>query len=59
MSQIVGLKIKDTHYAYSKFAAELEVWRGAQEGLNVVIVNPGVIIDIILAVKVVALYSRE
>ena len=35
---------RHTHYAYSKFAAELEVWRGAQEGLNVVIVNPGVII---------------
>ena len=35
---------RHTHYAYSKFAAELEVWRGIQEGLDVVIVNPGVII---------------
>lgn len=30
-------------YALSKYAAEIEVWRGAQEGLPVVIVNPGVI----------------
>lgn len=30
-------------YAISKFGAEMEVWRGFQEGLNVVIVNPGVI----------------
>ena len=35
---------RHTHYAYSKFAAELEIWRGIQEGLDVVIVNPGVII---------------
>ena len=31
-------------YAITKYAAELEVWRGTQEGLNAVIVNPGVII---------------
>lgn len=30
-------------YALSKFGAEMEVWRGTQEGLDVVIVNPGVI----------------
>ena len=30
-------------YAISKYGAEMEVWRGQQEGLNVVIVNPGVI----------------
>src|SRR5690606_140364 len=30
-------------YAISKYAAEMEVWRGFQEGLKVVIVNPGVI----------------
>jgi len=33
-----------TPYAYSKYGAELEVWRGAQEGLDVVIANPGVIL---------------
>lgn len=31
-------------YSISKRYAELEVWRGKQEGLNTVIVNPGVII---------------
>ncbi len=31
-------------YASSKHAAEIEVWRGAIEGLPVVMVNPGVII---------------
>ena len=30
-------------YAISKFGAEQEVWRGSQEGLPVVIVNPGLI----------------
>lgn len=31
-------------YAITKYGAEMEVWRGAQEGLDVVIVNPGVIL---------------
>jgi len=31
-------------YAITKYGAELEVWRGTQEGLHAVIVNPGVII---------------
>ena len=31
-------------YAITKYGAEMEVWRGCQEGLSVVIVNPGVII---------------
>lgn len=31
-------------YAISKFGAEMEIWRGQQEGLNSVIVNPGVIL---------------
>ena len=31
-------------YAISKYGAEMEVWRGFQEGLQVVIVNPGVIL---------------
>ena len=30
-------------YAISKYGAEMEVWRGHQEGLKVAIVNPGVI----------------
>ncbi|MBG6112022.1 nucleoside-diphosphate-sugar epimerase [Flavobacterium sp. CG_23.5] len=31
-------------YAISKYGAEMEVWRGQQEGLQVIIINPGVII---------------
>ena len=31
-------------YAISKYGAEMEVWRGTQEGIPTVIVNPGVII---------------
>lgn len=31
-------------YAISKYGAEMEIWRGQQEGLEVVIVNPGVIL---------------
>lgn len=30
-------------YSISKFASEMEVWRGTQEGLTAVLVNPGVI----------------
>lgn len=33
-----------THYAVSKYHAEMEVWRGIGEGLNAVIVNPSTII---------------
>lgn len=38
-----GFEIKDA-YAVSKYRAEMEVWRGINEGLNAVIVNPSVII---------------
>jgi nucleoside-diphosphate-sugar epimerase len=31
-------------YAISKYGAEMEIWRGQQEGLDVIIVNPGVIL---------------
>ncbi len=31
-------------YAISKYGAEMEIWRGQQEGLDSVIVNPGVIL---------------
>ncbi len=31
-------------YSKSKYYAELEVWRGQEEGLNIVIVNPSVIL---------------
>jgi len=35
---------KNGVYAITKYGAEMEVWRGTQEGLNAVIVNPGVIL---------------
>jgi nucleoside-diphosphate-sugar epimerase len=31
-------------YAITKYGAEMEVWRGAQEGLRILIFNPGVIL---------------
>jgi len=31
-------------YAITKYDAELEVWRGTQEGLNAVIIQPGIIL---------------
>lgn len=38
-------KEEDHHvYAITKYGAEMEVWRGTQEGLDAVIVNPGVIV---------------
>lgn len=37
-------EIARSDYAISKFGAEMEVWRGQQEGLPVAIVNPGVIL---------------
>ena len=33
-----------TAYAISKYHAEMEVWRGAAEGLNVVVVNPSTVL---------------
>lgn len=37
-------ELDNSVYAITKYGAEMEVWRGTQEGLNAVIVNPGVII---------------
>lgn len=34
----------NTHYAKSKFKAELQVWRGMNEGLEAVILNPSTIL---------------
>lgn len=33
-------------YSITKYGAEMEVWRGTQEGLDAVIVNPGVVLGI-------------
>ena len=35
---------KNSVYAMSKYGAEREIWRGMEEGLNAVIVNPSVIL---------------
>ncbi len=40
-----------SYYAISKYGAEMEVWRGQQEGLNTVIVNPGVILGPLFLTK--------
>jgi dihydroflavonol-4-reductase len=37
-------EISHSDYAISKYGAEMEVWRVQQEGLNVIVVNPGVIL---------------
>lgn len=37
-------EVLHSDYAISKYGAEMEVWRGHQEGLQVVIVNPGIIL---------------
>lgn len=39
-----NLETSNYGYAITKHGAEMEVWRGAQEGLPVVVVNPGVIL---------------
>ncbi len=31
-------------YAITKYGAEMEVWRGVQEGLDTIIINPGIIV---------------
>ena len=34
----------NSDYSFTKYRAELEVWRGMEEGLDVAIINPAVII---------------
>ncbi len=37
-------EVDNSVYAITKYGAEMEVWRATQEGLNAVIINPGVIL---------------
>jgi nucleoside-diphosphate-sugar epimerase len=37
-------EVDNNVYAISKYGSEMEVWRGSQEGLDVVIVNPAIIL---------------
>jgi len=34
----------NTHYGITKHLSEMEVWRGSQEGLDVIIINPGFVV---------------
>ncbi len=36
----------NTTYAHSKYLAELEVWRGQEEGLQVAVINPSIILGL-------------
>ena len=36
----------NTDYAKSKYYSELEAWRGKEEGLNVAVINPGIILGV-------------
>ncbi len=36
--------LQNSYYAISKFNSEREIWRGSEEGLGVVIVNPSIIV---------------
>jgi nucleoside-diphosphate-sugar epimerase len=36
-------EVLHSDYSISKYGAEMELWRGQQEGLNVIVVNPGII----------------
>ncbi|MBS7231781.1 NAD-dependent epimerase/dehydratase family protein [Flavobacterium psychroterrae] len=46
-------------YAISKYGAEMEVWRGLQESLDVIILNPGVILGPVPTAKICAQGSAE
>lgn len=37
-------KLDHSNYAISKYISEMEVWRASAEGLNTIIINPGLII---------------
>ena len=39
-----NLELYHSDYAISKYGAEMEIWRGQQEGLETVVLNPGVIL---------------
>lgn len=39
-----NFKFNHSSYACSKYGAEMEVWRGSQEGLNVLVVHPGIVL---------------
>ena len=50
---------KNNGYAITKYGAETEVWRASQEGVDVVIVNPGVILGSGFGIQVQEKCSRK
>ena len=40
-----------SNYAESKFKSELEVWRGVEEGLNAVVINPSIVLGPFMPLK--------
>jgi nucleoside-diphosphate-sugar epimerase len=42
----------NSEYGKSKYLAEMEVWRGMGEGLNVVMVNPVIILEVEIGPRV-------
>lgn len=43
-SHLFNPKFKTSVYGLSKYMSEMEVWRGSEEGLSVVIVNPSLVL---------------
>ncbi len=39
-----NLDAKNSNYAISKYGGEMEAWRATQEGMKIIIVNPGIIL---------------
>jgi dihydroflavonol-4-reductase len=39
-----GTNEENSYYGYTKTAAEMEIWRAAEEGMSVVVVNPSIIL---------------
>lgn len=46
-------------YAITKYGAEMEVWRGTQEGLDAVIVNPGIILGAGFLIQVLVVFLKR
>ncbi len=46
-------------YAHSKLNAELEVWRASQEGIPVIIINPGIILGLGISKSPLELFCKR
>ncbi len=50
---------KHSNYSISKFHSEMEVWRGIEEGLNAVILNPSIILVLEIGIPEVLQYLKN